>query len=81
MLPADAHPACADNLPLVDAAMERGKAANVAARELARLCRSGCPCAGRCLNEMVTHPEHGVWGGTRRVVEHNYRPGRLKVVA
>lgn len=79
MMPADVRPACADDLALVDAAFERGKAGNQAARELAVLCRS-CSCADSCLRELVQAREHGVWGGTRRRANSAGSGGRLGTV-
>lgn len=75
---------CADPavLPLVDAAMDRGKASNEAAREMARLCRR-CPCAADCVRQVVARPAEGVWGGVRwsgRNLTGAGKRGRLKVV-
>ena len=81
MMPVDAAPACADNLPLVDAAFGRGKKANAAARELGALCRL-CPVAAECFAEGMARPEHGVWAGIRRtVISGGYPAGRIKAVA
>lgn len=78
MLPLDVRPACDDDLPLVDAAFQRGKKSNEAARELARKCRT-CPCARECLITALHGREDGVWAGTRRVKSAS-QMGRLKVV-
>lgn len=76
MLPTDARPACTESLDLVDLAFSgKSRAANDAARELAKLCR-GCPAAEACLVEGLRHREReGLWGGVRTVRQ------RLTVVA
>lgn len=79
MMPLDCAPACADDLALVDAAFERSKVGNAAARELARLCRR-CPVAAECLTGALARREReGVWGATRRGGKAD--ANRVKVVA
>jgi len=62
--PDDHRALCAapEHLALVDAAFTRP--AGPAGQQLRdRLCRR-CPVATLCLDEAMTSPEYGVWGGT-----------------
>lgn len=62
VLPADAKPACADDLDLVDKAFKHlgGPEAHWIKDKLC----PRCPIAATCLEQAVLTREHGIWGGT-----------------